>query len=444
MELLTPFAPIFTRPTWRKAQRLLIGAILAPRQRTVASALRMVGLSEDPNFAMYHHVLSRAKWSARRTGYELLHLLISRFGTGDGPLIFGIDETIERRKGPQIAAKGVYRDPVRSSASHFVKAMGLRWISLMWLVEIPWAVRVWALPVMTALAPSARYYTQRGRTPRTLTERAIMMLRLLRRWLPERELVVVGDQTYAARALLQACRTLPRPITVIARLRLDAALWEPPPPRAPGRPGRPALKGDRLPALTDRLVDPMTRWTQIRLSWYQQGERLIEFTSGTAIWYSSGSPAVPIRWVLIRDPAGLFDAQALLCTDLTLDPVQILQWFQRRWSVEVTFEEARAHLGVETQRQWSDRAIARTTPTLLGLFSWITLAADHLHAADPILPRTTAWYAKPRPTFSDAIAAVRRCLWPMIDSLMSPPGTDFVKLTLPAYKRLVDVACYAT
>ena len=152
-------------------------------------------------------------------------------------------------------------------------------------------------------------------------------------------------------------------------------------------------------------------WTVAEVSWYDGTTRIVELASQTAVWYRSGKPAVPLRWVLVRDPQGAFDPQALLCTDPSADSTQILEWFVLRWQLEVTFQEVRTHLGVETQRQWSDRAIARTTPILLGLCSFTTLAAHALQEHHPIIPRRPAWYDKPSPTFVDAIALVRRHLW---------------------------------
>ena len=175
ISILNPFAPMFQARTWTKAQVLLVGAVLATRKRTVTSALRIMGLSDDTSFARYHHVLNRAVWSPLKVGRVLLHLLIQHLDQGDGPLVFGIDETLERRRGRRIKAKGIYRDAVRSSASHFVKASGLRWISLMWLTPIPWADRTWALPVLTALAPSERYCQQMGRTHKKITVAAHLL-----------------------------------------------------------------------------------------------------------------------------------------------------------------------------------------------------------------------------------------------------------------------------
>jgi len=444
INLLNPFAPVFYgETTWEKAKTLLVGAILAPGQRTVSAVLRVMGLGEEARFADYHHVLSRAVWSSREASYRLLKLLLAYLDQGKAPLVFGIDETIERRWGAKIAARGIYRDPVRSSKSHLVKASGLRWVSLMWLAAIPWAERVWALPFLTVLAPSERYYEASPRPPKKLTDWARQMVTQLRRWLPDREVVVVGDGSYAVLELLHACQTLAHPVTMITRLRLDAALYEPAPPPT-GKKGRPRKKGHRLPTLQQVLDSPQTAWQTVSLTWYDGQTRVMEFTSNTAAWYHSGKPPVPLRWVLLRDPLGDHEPMALLCTTLSYSPLQIAAWFVQRWQVETTFEEARAHLGLETQRQWSDKAIARTTPALLGLFSWVTLLA-HVLQADHSLPvRQAAWYAKSRPTFSDAIAFVRSYLWPRAHIFrLSCPEPDMVKMPHSLVVRLVDTLCYA-
>ena len=170
----------------------------------------------------------------------------------------------------------------------------------------------------------------------------------------------------------------------------------------------------------------------------------MELTSQTAVWYRSGKPPVLIRWVLIRDPQGAFATQALLCTDQTMAPTQILEWFVLRWQLEVTFQEVRTHLGVETQRQWSDLAIARTTPVLLGLFSWATLAAHALQKQHPMTQRRAAWYDKPAPTFVDAIALVRRHLWLTSEGFStSVVDPDIQELPVALYRRLVDSLAYA-
>ena len=437
--LLAPFAPLFSRPVWRHVQVLLVGAILAPGRRMISSALRAVGRDTLPQFQRYHRVLNRAAWSSLAASRILLGLLVVTFAPS-GPLVVGIDETIERRRGPKITAAGISRDPVRSSHSHFVKVRGLRWICLQLLVPIPWAGHVWALPFLTALAPSERYCRQRQRRDKPLTLWARQRIRLVHRWQPDRRLVMVGDRTYAALDLLAAVRPA---ATVVARVRLDAHLCAPAPVRLPRQTGRPRLVGVRLPNLTTYANDPATSWTTCTVArWYGERDRPIQLLSATAVWYHTGLPPVPIRWVLIRDPWGKFATQAVLCTDVTADPLQIVCWFIFRWQLEVTFREVRTHLGVETQRQWSDRAVARTTPALLGLFSLVTLLAHaQLSAGAPI--RRSAWYCKPLPTFADALALVRRQLWTEATFPISPAESDLVNIPRTLLNHVADLLCYA-
>jgi DDE superfamily endonuclease len=325
-----------------------MGALLAPGQRTVTSGLRIVGLSRELHFVNYHRVLNRARWSGRQASRLLLGLLVSRFAPA-GPILLGIDDTIERRRGQRIQAKGIYRDPVRSSHSHFVKASGLRWVSLMLLTPVPWAARTWALPFLTCLAPSERYRQQYRKRHKPVLDWARQMIFQAQRWLSDRELVVVGDSAFSALEWLQAL--VQHNITVVTRLRLDAALYQPAPFRPPGTNGRPRKKGKRLATLRQILERKTTRWQRLTVpGWYGEGDRVIEICTRTAVWYHTGLPPMPIRWVLIRDPEKRFDPQALLCTDLTQSPLTIVSWFVRRWPVEVTFQEVRRTLGVETPR----------------------------------------------------------------------------------------------
>ena len=445
IRVLLPFVPLFSKRVWQHAQVLLAGAILAPGARTVSSALLAMGLDQQKCFHRYHRVLSRASWSSRKVSGVLLGLLVEAFVPEGSPLVVGIDETLERRYGKKISARGVYRDPVRSTHETFVKSSGLRWVCAMLLVEVPWASRVWALPFLSALAPSERYAAKRGRRHKKITEWAWQLLLQVRRWYPQREIVAVADRAYASLKLLDRCRSLRNPITFVTRLRLDAALYEPAPPRRPHQIGRPRIKGERLPNLTEVAEDTGTIWESAKIAnWYGSGDRTVEISSKTAVWYSTGLPAVPIRWVLIRDPEGGFKTQALLCTNLEADPQEIVSWFVMRWQLEVTFQEMRRHLGFETQRQWSEMAIRRTTPALLGLFSLVTLFADRqMRRAAGALRRQAAWYHKRHPTFADALALVRKELWAGATFHGSPAQSDTIKVPRAYVERLTEAVCYA-
>jgi DDE superfamily endonuclease len=261
---------------------------------------------------------------------------------------------------------------------------------------------------------------------------------------PQRELVVVADSSFAALEFLAATSQLGRPVAVITRLRLDAGLYEPPPVRCPKQMGRPRIKGKRLPTLATLLTTPNRSWQSVTIeNWYGNQPRTVEILSDTALWYHTGLPAVPIRWILVRDPDGKFKPQAFLCTNLTTAPVQILTWFRLRWQVEVTFEEVRAHLGVETQRQWSDKAIARTTPALFALFSIVVVFAHELLPQQQWHLRQSAWYVKSCPTFVDALALVRSCLWAARLFQRSPADATSIKVPSAVFGCWLESLCYA-
>jgi hypothetical protein len=277
------FAPGFSRPVWQHVKVLMTGAILAPGKRTVAAMLQMMGRNTVSDFQTYHRVLNRAIWSPLTASRLLLRVLVAVF-VPRGVIVFGLDDTIERRRGEQITAKGIYRDPVRSSHTHFVKVSGLRWLACMVLTPLAWADRVWALPFLTVLCPSERFYEQRGRRHQPLTARAWQIIRLVTRWVPGREIAFVADSSFAVLELLDKVKTLPR-ASVITRLRLDAALYDPAPPRIPGTTGRPRLKGKRRSTLEAVLADEGTQWTTGHVAqWYGKGPREVEVATDTAVW----------------------------------------------------------------------------------------------------------------------------------------------------------------
>jgi hypothetical protein len=442
--MFAAFAPLFTEPSWLRAQALLCGVLLAPANHTLTAALRALGLAQQPGFQNYHRLLNRARWSARQAASVLLGLLVAAFVPA-GPIVLGLDELLERRRGRKLSARAIYYDAVHSSKSCFQKSSGLRWMCVALLVPVGWAARVWALPFLTALCPSERYgpYVERGRRHKPLPERARGLLGQVRRWLPERTLIVVADSSYAALELLAWCARQARPITVITRLRLDAALYGPAPARRPGQSGRRRLKGERVRKLAQRLKDGRTRWQRCQLPWYGGQIRWLQLATGTAVWYHSGKPPVAIRWVLVRDPKGRCEPIALLSTDLKLEARQIVLYYIRRWSMETTFQEARLYLGVDGQRQWNDVAVARTTPVRLGLFSLVALMVQRQPAWQHTF-RRSAWYEKVRPTFADALAQVRRALWRQLGFWLSEAAVDKQKPPQGFFEHVAELLAYVT
>ncbi len=441
LTVMRHFESAFSQPTWHHVQVLVVGTILARGRRTVTAALRHMGLRDESNFSTYHQVLNRARWSALDVSRRLLHLLVHTFIAAGGGLSFVIDETLERRWGRRIKIRGHYRDPLQSSKKRSVSTSGVRWVVLTLIITPPWSKRSWALPVMSVPAPTPSVSKRLGRRHKTVPERARQMILVVRHWLPAVEMTVVGDQTYAVVELGNSC--VKYEVRLVAPLRLDAALYEPAPPRVAGTNGRPRVKGNRLPKLSHMLTDERTLWQRVRVRWYDSTQRELDVASDTAVWYRIGKPPLAIRWVMVRDPEGELDPRAYFSTRPGDTSREIVMEMIKRWSVETTFEESRAHLGIETQRQWSDRAIERTTPCLFGLYSLVVVLGHALHPDGKIPVRTSAWYPKREATFADVLAAVRRHLWGGFSYSTSGRDPDLLEIPRGELKRLAEAVCYS-
>ena len=431
--VLAPFAPLFSHRVWLHAQILLLGAMLTPGACTVTAVLRAMGLAAERHFTNYHRVLNRATWSARQGSQILLGQLITRLVPSEATIVLGADDTVERRSGRKIAAKGCYRDAVRSTKKHVIHCFGLKWVAMMLLVPVPWSRRVWALPSLTALCwPAEQSGRRRHKTSIDLVRQ---MMQQVRRWLPDRRLVLVVDGGFAAVSLALAC--VKQQVVMVSRLRWDAALYHPPGPQPAGKRGPKPLKGKRQRSLQGWAARSDTPWETIEVAWYGGKQKQLWVFSRTALWYTPRLPPVALRYVLVCDPEGKLRMEVFFCTDLDATPAQILQWVVMRWSVEVTFEEARAHLGLETQRQSSDQAIARTTPIRLALFSLVTVLAWQLSHGGHIPVPVTAWYRKAEPTFADCLALVRGHLWRARYLVNSTPGAEWMQFPREALELLI-------
>ena len=436
--VLAHFQPLFTAPTWRKVVMLLVGTLLARGRRTVTAALRQVGQQSNTHFSNFHQVLNRARWSALEVSRRLLQVLMSTFGGGTIDIV--IDETLERRWGRKIHKRGHYRDSLLSSKERSVSNSGLRWITMAVVVTLPWTKLRWALPFFSVLATPPAVSAALGQRHKTIADIAQQMVMVVRRWLPEVSIKVIGDSAYSVIELGLTC--LKQRVSLIAPLRLDARLFAPPPPPRPHQMGRPRVVGKRLPNLSTVLNDPKTGWETLTVKWYGGTERQLEVTTGTALWYSTGTDPLPIRWVLTRDPEGKLEPRAYFSTNQAQCAAEIVEDFVKRWPIEVTYEESRAHLGVETQRQWSDLAIERSTPILLGLYSVVVLLGHALHPDGKIPLQQAAWYPKPQATFSDVLATVRRHLWGGLTFQTSASHPDLCLVPRSDLTRLLQAACY--
>jgi hypothetical protein len=417
LSFIAPFAILFSAPVWSNAVTLLIGAILCRGKRTVCAALRVMGLSKESAFAKYHHVLNRAKWSSLSASRILLDLIVNMVGV-DKPLVMYIDETLERRKGPKIKAKGYYRDAVRSSKSAVVKCLGLKWLMLAISWRFPFSERYFALPFMTVLQPSEKCNKAAKKKHKTTLKWTIQMLIQVDRWLKYTPIILVGDGGFACGELAWEC--IKFKISLITRLKMNAGLYAFPGLDVPGKRGRKPKRGAKLFSFSEMIGMPDLGWTEVVMVGYGKKKKKLKYISNTSLWGGDGFFPVPIRWVLVVDPEGELDPLPLMSTDIDMHPEKIIGHYFKRWNIEVTFEEVREHLGVETQRQWSDKAIVRTTPILMGLYTIVCLIANRLHEERPIEVAQTAWYEKSDATFSDLMKSVRQILWK--DNLISKKG----------------------
>ncbi len=409
LSVLLPFSTLFSKPSWEKALTLLLGTLLCTGKRTVCSALRAMGLCDEAGFSKYHHLLNRAKWSSLEAARILFFMLLA-FVRKQSPIVLFIDETLERRKGVKIKAKGYYRDAVRSSRSQVVKASGLKWLVMALSVRLPFIPRALALPFLTILQYSKKYDEKRQRRHKTTLSWAGQMIRQVRRWVGKtKQVILVGDGGFATGQLALDC--IQYGITLVSRLKMNARLFDFPPERKPGKRGRTALKGRRVMNFKQMLSLDNLPWKEVEIMGYNGVKRTVRFVSTTCMWGTSGVTPIPIRWVLVVDPMGKMDPLPLMSTDPLMTPEQLIELYVDRWSLEVTFEETREHLGVETQRQWSDKAIARSTPILMGLYSLVCLMGYRLGQDELLKVEKTAWYQKEHVTFSDMLRAVRMAIW---------------------------------
>lgn len=411
IQFLSIFFPLFSQPSCQSFLFLLQSHILCKGNRTVTELLKRMGLRRVKNHSKYHDFFSKAKWSALNGSKILLMKLVSLTPSS---VTFSIDTTVERRKGPKIKGLGIQRDAVRSTKGRKVLVPGLNWLVCAIHIQLPWSKRKWALPVLTILMPPENplssskneHDLKKTKRHKTLSHWTCQVVKQLRRWLgPNIKIIIVADSAFATYVLANTCIDLG--VTLVSRMRLDARTFEFP-PVTKGR-GRKKLTGKRLPTFQYMLKDPTLIWDKAMIWWYGGKPKEIQFLTTTCLWYGYGIRPVPIRWVLTKDR----DQEAVIfSTDTTQSFSDIIEVFVDRWSIEVTFEEARRHLGMETQRQWSDKAIERVTPCILASYSIINLIAiESLKSeCDEISIQTSSWYKKGHVTFSDVLAHVRRLI----------------------------------
>jgi DDE superfamily endonuclease len=405
--LVSAFSVAFTRPTFQRVVTLTLGAILALRQRTVTAMLRAVGPLANGHWSDFHRVLCCRVWSTWPLG-KVLAAMILELIPENQPVICPVDDTTPQHKGKRVYGKGCHHDACRSTHSHMVWVWGHKWVVLAINVKFPFARRPWALPVLCALYRPEKLNQQEGRRHKTPIQLARQLMATLIHWFPRRKFILVGDGGYASHELARFCHRHRRHVALVSRFHGDANLYAPPPQGKPRR-GRPRLKGRKLAAPS--AVVAKSKAQRFTVSWYGGKTRRVELISGQGHWYKGGGGLVPLRWVFVHDLQGTHRDEYFYTTDPTLPPPQIVSLFTGRWSIEVTFQEVRAHLGFHTPRNWSAKSVLRTAPCLLGLFSVVSLIFHrHTHGQE-VRPAGDHWYLKTEASFGDAIASVRRLCW---------------------------------
>jgi hypothetical protein len=408
--LLSRFCIAFTPRTFQRFLLLFVGSVLALGRHTVAGALwaaRTLAAGAG-HFTDYHRVFSRARWSLWPLA-KVLAAMVLELVPPEEPVVCPVDDTTPQHKGKHVYGKGRHRDNCRSTRSHTVWVFGHKWVVLAVNVTFAFASRPWALPVLAALYRPKELNEKEGRRHKTSIDLARQLVAVLVHWFPRRTFVLLGDGGYASHELARFCHRHRRRLTLVSLMHPRANLYTPPPPRRKGRNGRPRVKGDKLPAPQDVVARSKRRRSTV--GWYGGKKRRVEFVSGTGHWYKGGDGLVPVRWVFVHDLEGTHEDRYFYSTDPSLSPSRIVTLYTGRWSIEVTFQEVRQHLGFHTPRSWRERSVLRTGPCLLGCWSLVCLIYHRHTRGEGAEPMSTPWHAKAEPTFADAVASVRRLLW---------------------------------
>lgn len=419
------FAPIFTRPTFRRFLILVGAAILTVGRRTIANLLRTAGSLADGASSSYRRVFSKARWSPLRLACVLARRVVALLPP-DAEVVLVGDDTVFSHPGDRVFGKGRHRDPVRSSHAFTAWRYGHKWVVLAVLVRFPFAARPWALPVLVALYRDPADDRRARRRHRTPAQQAVRLLRLMLRWFPDRRFVFVGDSAYGTHETARFADRRRGRLTLVSKIHPEANLFEPPPPYD-GH-GRPRVKGARLPK-PRQAVEATSQRRRLKVAWYGGGVRRVETTTGAGRWYKKGEGLVPVRWAFVRDLDGTHRDEYFYATDPSFGVRRIIETYTGRWNIETTFQETRSELHIQTTRGWSKPTVLRAVPCLFGLYSVVAM----LYASLPRSRRVggVAWPGKTVVTFSDALAAVRRWIWTEGVFAHAPDGPSIQKLPPP-------------
>lgn len=425
LTLFSEFSTVLTKRTHENLNVLLRGAILASDVRTVTACLRSAWPWVTRHFSSYENVLRRAVINEREMT-RLMFRMILRLIPEDSVIELIVDETLIRRYGPYVCGVSLHRDKILSTRSQTRITPGNMWIVLAFAVKLPFMENVIALPVLSALYISSKrgkptrigLENKKHRTP---SELAKLMILTVRRWVPDRRFRVIGDAWYASHELADMLNEKSARCpngTLVSRFRWDARLHADPGNYSGF--GRPRIIGERISNPRQMADDKNANWELHEITWYGGESSRFMLLSGDGLWYRCSQGATWVRWVIVRGVDGNHREEIFFTTDKTLSPSEIVECYVRRWSIEVTFEEARCHLGIETLRNRSYNAIHRSVPMLLSLYSLIAVWFASYGYGVGTYSNEAPWYKKKYVTFSDMLKTARfdilsSSLFPLVD-----------------------------
>jgi hypothetical protein len=429
--IFDPLEPAFSRPIHRRFVLLALAAILTLGGRTITNLLRVLGILAPGHPSSYHRVFSRDRWSLSPLARRYVAAVLARF-VPSGTVVLAGDDTVTEHPGPHVYGKGRHRDPVRSTHTYMAFRWGHKWVVLTVLVSVPWATRRWALPLLVALYRTKEENLKCGRRHKTPAQLLGQMVRILKRWFPDRTFIVTADGGYASHELAELAARTRRKWTLVSLFYPDANLVEPPPPYSGT--GRPRKTGKDLPAPAEVVKNTKQRQTLV-VAWYGGGRRRVEVVTGIGLWYKKGHPLVELRWVFVHDLSGTHRDQYFFSTDVTMSVRSMIATYTGRWNIETTFEEVRSYLRVQTTRGWSRDTVLRVGPCLFGLYTIVAWLYAELPGRSS-RTRVVDWPGKRDVTFSDAITAVRRWLW--LEWVLALPGhRDTFRKLKPGLRRIL-------
>lgn len=404
-------AEVFAEPTLPRFASLVIGLILSMGRHTVSHALVPIQPLLKGHWSNYHRLYSSAKFSFWLLAAVLIRQVVALLPR-DAAIELVADDTVDGKGGEHVWAKSAHRDPTRSTRSRPQIRYGHKWLVMCVLIHLKGWDRPWALPILCGLCIPRRVGLEINRRQKTASQLARQMLIRLMRWLPDRKFILTGDYQVITHETVVFARRHSNRVTVIGRLRGDANLYAPPVNHnRPEHAGK-IKKGKKLPSPAKQVTH--LKVIEQEVGWYGNSRRRVSCVTAQALWYDPrlhDSP--PIRWVaVLGNPKQKMETDYFFCSDTAATAGWIIERYARRWNIEVTFEESRALLGLETTRHWCRQSVLRVTPILLGLFSVVTLIWNELPATRRwVVSTATPCYRKTQPTFADALAAVRRELW---------------------------------